>query len=84
MSKDSVIDAVAITHLLTTGLTSSNASANLITMTNQALALSAQNAVANQQQGYVNAMSANVQGRNSMFATGISTANTIAKEISSE
>ncbi len=81
MSSDSTVDAIAQINLLTTGLTSSNASANLITVTNQALALSTQNSVANQQQGYITHQSASVQGRNSMFATSITAMSEIVKDI---
>lgn len=62
-------DAVSQIALMTTGLTSSHAAANLITASNLALGMSFQNAVATQQQTYMIHQSAGVQGRNSMFAT---------------
>ncbi len=81
MSNEAITDAVAQTNLLTIGLTSSNAAANLITATSQTLALAAHNAVANQQQGYITQQSASVQGRGSMMATGVSVASAVTKNI---
>lgn len=66
-------DAVSNIALMTTGLTSSHAAANLITASSLALGLSFQNAIANQQQTYMVHQSAGVQGRNSMFATTLNT-----------
>jgi len=82
MSTDAIIDVVVQTNLLTTGLTSSNSSANLVSAMSHTMSLSYQNAVANQQQGYITHQSAGVQGRSSMFATGLSAANAIVSDIS--
>lgn len=81
MSTDVVLDTVVQTNLLTVGLMTSNATANLITATSQTMALSFQNAVANQQQGYITHQSAGVQGRNSMSAAGLTSAYTIVKNL---
>jgi|GEM_PF-2064297 len=81
MSNDAVLDTVVQANLLTLGLTSSNAAANLTTAMSQSIGLSFQNGVANQQQTFITHQSSGVQGRNSMFATGLTAANSIVREI---
>lgn len=67
--KELVEESVANTTLMTVGLTSANAAANLITMTSQSLAIAAHNAVANQQQGNITRQASGTQGRTGMYAT---------------
>ena len=69
MSRDPVEDCVSKTTLLTVGLTSANASANVLVASSQALSLAMINAVANQQMGNVTRQAANIQGTSGLYST---------------
>lgn len=81
MSQDAIEDAVAQTTLLTIGLTSSNAAANLITATSQSLAIAAHNAVANQQQGNITRQASGTQGRTGMYTTSTAVNGAVANNL---
>lgn len=70
MSDERITDTVAQTTLLTVGLTSATATANMTTAASQALSLAMLNAVANQQQGNTGRMVLGAQAASGAQATG--------------
>ena len=78
---DPVSQSVSEATLLTVGMSSANAAANLINTANTALCLSLMNAVANQQAGNMTRQTSATQANTGIMSTGSAVQSAVVEKI---